>query len=201
MDNREKILEVDNLTAVYKTDAGIVHAVNGVSFSLNKTETIGLVGETGAGKTTTALAIMQLLPERTGRIESGSILYQGEDLLKKSKNEMRMIRGACISMIFQDPMTALNPLLTVGEQIYESLDIHNYDNKSAKELEARVDELLELVGIPAKRKVNYPRIFRRHEAVNRHRHCPGLSAPGADRRRADDGPGCDDPGPGAEPDG
>ncbi len=152
MDNREKILEVDNLTAVYKTDAGIVHAVNGVSFSLNKKETIGLVGETGAGKTTTALAIMQLLPERTGRIESGSILYQGEDLLKKSKNEMRMIRGACISMIFQDPMTALNPLLTVGEQIYESLDIHNYDNKSAKELEARVDELLELVGIPAKRR-------------------------------------------------
>ena len=159
MENTEKILEVKNLTAVYNTDAGVVHAVNGVSFTLNKKETIGLVGETGAGKTTTALAIMQLLPERTGRIEGGSICYQGEELLKKSKNEMRLIRGACISMIFQDPMTALNPLMTVGEQIFESLDIHNYDKKSKEELEARVEELLELVGIPAKRKINYPHEF------------------------------------------
>ncbi len=159
MEQTDKILEVEDLTVVYNTDAGTVHAVNGVSFSINKKETIGLVGETGAGKTTTALSIMQLLPERTGRITAGSVKYRGEELLTKSKAEMRLIRGECISMIFQDPMTALNPLMTVGEQIYESLDIHNERKKSPKELEARVDELLELVGIPARRKTNYPHEF------------------------------------------
>lgn len=158
IEHTDKILEVENLTAVYNTDAGVVHAVNGVSFSINKKETIGLVGETGAGKTTTALAIMQLLPERTGEVKSGSIRYRGDELLTKNKAEMRLIRGACISMIFQDPMTALNPLMTVGEQIYESLAIHN-SNKTQKELEPRVDELLELVGIPARRKINYPHEF------------------------------------------
>ena len=159
MENTEKILEVENLTTVYNTDEGVVHAVNGISFSINKKETIGLVGETGAGKTTTALSIMQLLPERTGKITGGSIRYMGEELLTKSKAEMRLIRGECISMIFQDPMTALNPLMTVGDQICESLDIHNERKKSPKELEKRVDELLELVGIPARRKTNYPHEF------------------------------------------
>ena len=93
MEQTDKILEVEDLTVVYNTDAGTVHAVNGVSFSINKKETIGLVGETGAGKTTTALSIMQLLPERTGRITAGSVKYRGEELLTKSKAEMRLIRG------------------------------------------------------------------------------------------------------------
>lgn len=156
---KKNILEIKNLSTVYETDDGIVRAVNDISFSLAEKETIGLVGETGAGKTTTALSIMRLLPERTGKITGGEIIYRGEDLLKVNEKKMRLIRGASISMIFQDPMTALNPILTVGKQIYESLQIHNYDNKSKQELEKRVDELLELVGIPAVRKYNYPHEF------------------------------------------
>ena len=155
----KNILEIKNLSTVYEADDGIVRAVNDISFSLAEKETIGLVGETGAGKTTTALSIMRLLPERTGKITEGEIIYRGEDLLKVNEKKMRLIRGASISMIFQDPMTALNPILTVGKQIYESLEIHNYDNKSKQELEKRVDELLELVGIPAVRKHNYPHEF------------------------------------------
>ena len=153
------ILEIKNLHSIYQSDEKTVYAVNGISFSIGERETIGLVGETGAGKTTTALSIMGLMPDRVGKITEGEILFQGENLLEKSNDEMRSIRGACISMIFQDPMTALNPVLTVGEQIYESLDIHNHDNKSKAELEARVDELLVLVGIPANRKNEYPHQF------------------------------------------
>ncbi|WP_027363933.1 ABC transporter ATP-binding protein [Desulfotruncus alcoholivorax] len=155
----EKLLVVKDLSVIYKTDEAIVHAVNKINFDIGRKETIGLVGETGAGKTTTALAIMQLLPERTGRITEGEILFKGENLLKKSKNEMRMIRGERMSMIFQDPMTSLNPIVTVGDQIRESLDIHNHDKKNKIELEARVDELLKLVGIQPRRKSEYPHQF------------------------------------------
>lgn len=155
----KRLLEIKNLSTIYETDDGVVNAVSDISFSLAEKETIGLVGETGAGKTTTALSIMRLLPERTGRIVSGEVLFNGENLLKINEKKMRLIRGANISMIFQDPMTALNPILTVERQILESLEIHNYDNKSGKELEERVDELLELVGIPAARKYNYPHEF------------------------------------------
>lgn len=154
----EKLLEIKDLEVIYKSSKD-VQAVNGISFDLNKRETIGLVGETGAGKTSTALALMQLLPERTGRIKRGEILFEGENLLEKNKNEMRKIRGAKISMIFQDPMTSLNPVMTVGEQIMESLTIHNDENKSKKELEKRVDELLSLVGIQPNRKYDYPHQF------------------------------------------
>jgi len=150
----KRLLEIKNLSTIYETDDGVVNAVSDISFSLAEKETIGLVGETGAGKTTTALSIMRLLPERTGRIVSGEVLFNGENLLKINEKKMRLIRGANISMIFQDPMT-----LTVERQILESLEIHNYDNKSGKELEERVDELLELVGIPAARKYNYPHEF------------------------------------------
>ncbi len=153
------ILEVDNLYVHYQSEGQKIKAVNGVSLSLGRRETIGLVGETGAGKTTTALAIMQLLPEATAHIDSGDIRYEGESLLKKSSGELRAIRGALISMIFQDPMTALNPIKTVGDQIKESLEIHNYDHKSNAELEKRVDELLELVGIKAARRGEYPHQF------------------------------------------
>jgi peptide/nickel transport system ATP-binding protein len=153
------VLEVRNLRTIYRTDDGIVHAVNDIGFSIAPGETMGLVGETGAGKTTTAYSIMRLLPERTGRVLSGEILYRGEDLLKKTEDEMRMIRGTCVSMIFQDPMTALNPVLTVGDQILESLEIHNVTNRSREELEARVDELMTLVGISPIRKIEYPHQF------------------------------------------
>lgn len=155
----EKLLEIKNLNTIYKTDKGIVHAVNNISIDIGFKETIGIVGETGAGKTTTALAILQLLPDRTGSITGGEIIYRGQNLLKKSKNEMRQIRGANISMIFQDPMTTLNPILTVGEQIRESLEIHNHDRKSKKELEERVDELLKLVGMQPRRKNDFPHQF------------------------------------------
>lgn len=153
------LLEINNLSVVYITDETTVYAVNNVSFSLDVKETIGLVGETGAGKTTTALSIMQLLPERTGRITSGEILLNREDLLKKTQSEMRLIRGAMASMIFQDPMTSLNPIMPVGEQIMESLEIHNHTGQDKKQLDERVDELLSLVGIPPRRKQDFPHQF------------------------------------------
>lgn len=196
------LLEVKDLEVVYKTDENVIHAVNGISFSLNERETIGLVGETGAGKSTTALSILRLLPERTGHITNGEILFRGENLLKKNPAEIRLVRGAEISIIFQDPMTALNPVLTVGSQVRESLEIHNYDNKSHEELDARVDELFNLVGIPADRKKEYPHQFsggmkQRIVIGNR----VGLSAAIADCRRADYCVGCYDSGTGVDADG
>ncbi len=155
----EQVLGVKNLTIQYKTDLETVYAVNGISFSLDKGETLGLVGETGAGKTTTALGIMRLLPERTARVSEGEILFEGRDLQKLSEQEMQKVRGGRISMIFQDPMTALNPVLTVGTQIGEALLLHNEENLSQKEIEAKVEETLELVGIPKERKAEYPYQF------------------------------------------
>ncbi|MDR1651040.1 MAG: ABC transporter ATP-binding protein [Synergistaceae bacterium] len=158
-DEHTPVLDVRNLESVYHTDDGTVYAVNGISFTIEEKETIGLVGETGAGKTTTALSILRLLPERTGRVVGGQILYRGDDLLKKDADEMRMIRGACVSMIFQDPMTALNPTISAGDQILESLEIHNADGRPREALDARVDELLSLVGISPGRKHEYPHQF------------------------------------------
>ncbi|MDR1622705.1 MAG: ABC transporter ATP-binding protein [Synergistaceae bacterium] len=159
LDGGVPVLDVRSLEAVYQMDDGVIRAVNDVSFTIAEGETMGLVGETGAGKTTTAFSILRLLPERTGRIPRGEILYKGENLLEKSADEMRMIRGSCISMIFQDPMTALNPILTVGDQILESLEIHNVENRAEKELKSRVDELMSLVGISPARKGEYPHQF------------------------------------------
>lgn len=154
-----KVLEVNNLSIQYQTDLETVYAVNDISFSLEEGETLGLVGETGAGKTTTALGIMGLLPERTGKVPSGEILLEGQNILSLKKQEMQKIRGSKISMIFQDPMTALNPVLQVGEQIGEALYLHNTDNLSSQEIEKKVEETLELVGIPKERKVEYPYQF------------------------------------------
>lgn len=159
MEEIRKLLEIKDLVVTYQTDEATVHAINRISFSLNERETIGLVGETGAGKTTTALSILRLLPERTGRILDGEILFRGKNLLNQSASEMRRVRGAEISIIFQDPMTALNPALTVGDQVLESLQIHNTEGKSKAELDKRVDELFNLVGIPAERKKEYPHQF------------------------------------------
>lgn len=154
-----ELLEIKDLSVQYKTDLETVYAVNGISFSLKKGETIGLVGETGAGKTTTALSILRLLPERTGKITNGEIVFNGENLLDCEKKAMRDIRGEKIAMIFQDPMTSLNPVMTVGAQIKEALTFHNHDNLSAEQLDKRTSEVLEMVGIPASRKNDYPHQF------------------------------------------
>lgn len=153
------LLRVKNLETIYSGDSGIVQAVNKISFDLKEKETLGIVGETGAGKTTTALAIMGLLPERNSKVLGGSIQFQDSDLLKKNKTEMRFIRGSLISMIFQDPMTALNPVMTVGDQVLESLKIHHTGELTLVEMNKRVDDLFSLVGIPPSRKVEYPHQF------------------------------------------
>lgn len=154
----EKILEINNLNVIYKTDLETVYAVNDLSFSLERGQTIGLVGETGAGKTTTALSILRLLPERTGHITKGSIKFNNQELTQASELEMQKIRGDKIAMIFQDPMTSLNPVHTIGDQIAESLILHD-KGKSRAEVEARVDEVLSMVGIPPFRKKEYPHQF------------------------------------------
>jgi peptide/nickel transport system ATP-binding protein len=155
----QPLLSIKNLVVEYQTDLETVHAVNDISFTLGKGETLGLVGETGAGKTTTALSLMQLLPERTGRIISGDILLNGESTLVRSKKEVMQLRGETLAMIFQDPMTSLNPVLTIGDQISESIYLHNAQGKTSEEIEARVDEVLILVGIPSSRKHEYPHQF------------------------------------------
>ena len=156
----ETILEIKDLTVYYETELETVKAINGISIEVESAKTLGLVGETGAGKTTTALSIMRLLPERIGAYKSGEILFKGRNILDIPEKEMReRIRGEEIAMIFQDPMTSLNPVMTVGSQIYEALHFHNRENRSKEELEKKVDEVLELVGIPATRKHEYPHQF------------------------------------------
>ncbi len=160
MIDNNKLLEINNLAVEYHSDGNIFKAVNGVNLTLNKGETLGLVGETGAGKTTTALSIMGLLPERTSKVTSGEILFTDdeghtEDLLKVSKDRLLQIRGTGISMIFQDPMTSLNPVITVGDQIREVYEIHRHDIPS-QEIDEHVDQMLNLVGIDKKRKNEYP---------------------------------------------
>ena len=152
----ENILEVHDLEIRYVTDEETVQAVNDITFSLERGESIGLVGETGAGKTTTALGIMGLVPDPPGEIVKGSILFEGEDLLKLSEKQMRRIRGGKISMIFQDPMTALNPTLTIGNQLMEPIMLHQNCNK--KEAWTRAVDVLKRVGIaaPEKRMKEYP---------------------------------------------
>ncbi len=153
----ENILSVRNLTIEYLTDDGCVHAVTDVSLDIKKGQTLGLVGETGAGKTTTALGILQLVPDPPGKIQSGSVVYDGRDLLKMSEAEMRKVRGSKISMIFQDPMTSLNPVMTVGEQIAEVVLLH--EKMSAADATKRACEMMERVGISGERYNEYPHQF------------------------------------------
>nr|WP_207720828.1 ABC transporter ATP-binding protein [Lawsonibacter celer] len=150
-------MELKDLSVKYFTSDGTVEAVNGISLQVDRGETLGLVGETGAGKTTAALSILRLLPDPPGKIVGGDIRFQGESLLEKTEKEMRAIRGGQISMIFQDPMTALNPVIRVGEQIAEVILLH--DKISKAEAERRALEMLELVGIPAERGSEYPHQF------------------------------------------
>ncbi|MBC8536238.1 ABC transporter ATP-binding protein [Feifania hominis] len=159
MEKQQKLLDIKDLTVVYKTDLEVVRAVNGVNFSVERGKTLGIVGETGAGKTTTSLAIMGLLPERTGKVTAGEILFDGQDLLKLNKTDMRSICGDKISMIFQDPMTALNPTMTIGDQIAEAMELHNHDKLTKAEISKKVEEKLEMVGIRPERKNDYPHQF------------------------------------------
>lgn len=154
----EKILDIKDLSVIYKTDLETVEAVNGIEFSIGKGRTYGLVGETGAGKTTTALSILGLLPEKVGQIKKGSISFEGQDLLQLSEQQLRELRGRKIAMVFQDPMTSLNPVMSVGDQIAEVLTIHNPD-MSKEEVEKRVENTLSMVGILPSRKKDYPHQF------------------------------------------
>lgn len=151
------LLAINNLVVQYIVDQEIVEAVNGISLRIENGKTLGLVGETGAGKTTTALSIMGLIPHPPGKIAQGEVLYQGENLLKKTDKEMRKIRGQGIAMIFQDPMTSLNPVLTVGDQIMEVIRLHN--QISRQEAQLRAKKMLEMVGIPGSRYEEYPHQF------------------------------------------
>ena len=153
----ENILEIKDLSIQYRADKRIVEAVNKLNFTLKKGESLGLVGETGAGKTTTALGIMGLIPNPPGMVTEGEILFEGEDLLKLNKKKLREVRGKKISMIFQDPMTSLNPVMTVGDQIAESIRIHEKCSKA--QAAAKATERLEMVGIPGERYGEYPHQF------------------------------------------
>ena len=152
-----KFLEIKDLHVIYKSDDSVVHAVNGVDLELERGQTLGLVGETGAGKTTIAKSILRILPAKQSEITQGEIIVDDEDLLKKAEKDMLPIRGNKIAMIFQDPMTALNPTMTVGEQITEAVSLHMEGSK--KDAEQRTIEMLEMVGIPAERYVEYPHQF------------------------------------------
>lgn len=151
-------LSIKDLKVEYKSDGQIVHAVNDVSLQLERGKTLGLVGETGAGKTTIAKSILRILPDVGSHIANGEIYLEGENLLKLSETDMRKIRGNKVSMIFQDPMTALNPVLRVGDQIAEVVSLHSDSNNRA-EHEKRAKEMLEIVGIPAERYYSYPHQF------------------------------------------
>jgi oligopeptide/dipeptide ABC transporter ATP-binding protein len=153
------LLEVRNLKTTFMTAAGPVRAVDGVSWDIAEGETVALVGESGCGKSVSALSIMRLVAEPAGRIEAGEILYKGRNLLKLSEEEMQHVRGREIAMVFQEPMTSLNPVLTIGRQLTEGLEIHM--KMSAEQARARATELLGMVGIPdpARRLAQYPHHF------------------------------------------
>jgi oligopeptide/dipeptide ABC transporter ATP-binding protein len=153
------LLEVKNLRVSFKTEDGVVRAVNGLSYAIEKGSTLGIVGESGSGKSVSALTIMRLVPSPPGHIDGGEVTFKGESLLKKSESEMRRIRGKDIAMIFQDPMTSLNPVLTVGEQIAEAVQLHlKYSKKEAWD---KAVDMLRLVRIPLpeKRVKDYPHQF------------------------------------------
>lgn len=153
------ILEVKDLVVRFYTQEGTVYAVNGVSYEIEEGETLGIVGESGSGKSVSSLAVMGLIPSPPGKIESGEVMFEGRDLLKLKAEQMRLIRGKEIAMIFQDPMTSLNPVLTIGTQITESLKLHEGMNNS--QARKRAADLLDMVGIPDayRRLDDYPHQF------------------------------------------
>jgi len=152
-----QVLDIEDLVVHYITDDGTVHAVNGINLSVAKGKTLGLVGETGAGKTTTALSVLRLIPNPPGKMISGKINLDGMDLMSLSESEIENVRGATVSMIFQDPMTALNPVIRVGDQIAEAIQIHK--NVNTEESLKQAKDMLEMVGIPGSRMNEYPHQF------------------------------------------
>ena len=154
----KRLLEIKDLTVNYLTVDGRVHAVEHLNLSLDEGKTLGLVGETGAGKTTTVKSIMRILPDPPAKILGGEIFFEGQDLLKQSKHAMRKIRGKQISMIFQDPMTSLNPIMTVGDQIAEVIKLHE-KHISTKDAYIKTCEMLEMVGIRAESVNDFPHQF------------------------------------------
>ena len=158
MSSHEPLLEVEGLRVQFWTARGTIHAVNGISFEIAPGETLGIVGESGCGKSVTSLALLGILP-RAGRVPTGTAMFQGRDLLKLSDAQLRTVRGRKIAMIFQDPMTSLNPVLTVGRQIREALETHF--GMERRPAEARAAELLDQVGIPSAkvRLKDYPHQF------------------------------------------
>ncbi|MBR6575390.1 MAG: ABC transporter ATP-binding protein [Clostridia bacterium] len=157
MSEKDIVLDLQNLRVRFETEDGIVYAVNGLDMKLEKGKAIGLVGETGAGKTTTALALLRLVPDPPGVVECDKLELNGQDVLNMGIHDLEKVRGKDISMIFQDPMTALNPVFTVGEQIAESIFLH--EKCTYAEAQQRAVEMLELVGIPGERANEYPHQF------------------------------------------
>ena len=153
----DNILEIRDLVVHFETDDGCVRAINGLNITIGREKTLGLVGETGAGKTTTALSILNLVPNPPGKIKSGSITLDGRDVLSMSDSELEAMRGNDVAMIFQDPMTALNPVMTIGDQIAESIELHQHI--TGKEAFEKAKELLKLVGIAENRAYDYPHQF------------------------------------------
>lgn len=153
------ILTVQGLETRFRTREGMVHAVNGVSFNLKEGETLGIVGESGCGKSVSVMSVLRLIPTPPGKVVAGSAVYQGKDLLKMTDEEIRQVRGSQISMVFQDPMTSFNPVLTIGRQVAEPLEIHQGYNRSTAF--DRAAEMLDMVGIPkAKERLgDYPHQF------------------------------------------
>ena len=153
------LLEIRDLTTRFYTLDGVVHAVNGISYTLEEGETLGIVGESGCGKSVSVLSVMGLIPDPPGKIAAGQVLYRGQDLLRLDKAQIEHIRGKEIAMVFQDPMTSLNPVLTIGRQVIEPLIVHL--GMGREEARLRVVELLEMVGIPqaADRYGDYPHQF------------------------------------------
>src|SRR3954469_5887851 len=154
-----KLLEVKNLKTQFFTQDGVVHAVNGVSYAVDKGETVAIVGESGSGKSVGVMSLIRLIPQPPGKIVDGEVWFDGQDLLKLKEDELRRIRGNRIAMVFQEPMTSLNPVLTIGRQITEALELHLKMDKSAAN--KRATELLEMVGIPeaGARLNDYPHQF------------------------------------------
>lgn len=158
MEQKNYTVDIENLSVRYTTSDGVVEAVNGIDLKIEKGKTLGLVGETGAGKTTTALSILRLIPNPPGKITGGVIRLEGKNIFEYSEDEMEAIRGKQVSMIFQDPMTSLNPVMTVGDQIAEEIQLHE-KKMSKKEAMDKAREMLEMVGIPGQRADEYPHQF------------------------------------------